>query len=98
MKNEILKFLKQDYLNNLDLIYALEHGAKIKYYNQAGIMLKFEDIYMLAFKDEKIAELCQNVPLDVLQRMSKEIWVTLGIEKHDPRYINEEGILLMALS
>ena len=56
MKNEILKFLKQDYLNNLDLIYALEHGAKIKYYNQAGIMLKFEDIYMLAFKDEKIAE------------------------------------------
>ena len=56
MKNEILKFLKQDYLNDLDLIYALEHGAKIKYYNQAGIMLKFEDIYMLAFKDEKIAE------------------------------------------
>lgn len=56
MKNEILKFLKQDYLNNLDLIYALEHGAKIKYYNQAGIMLKFEDIYMLAFKVEKIAE------------------------------------------
>ena len=56
MKKEILKFLKQDYLNNLDLIYALEHGAKIKYYNQAGIMLKFEDIYMLAFKDEKIAE------------------------------------------
>ena len=56
MKNEILKFLKQDYLNNLDLIYALEHGAKIKYYNQVGIMLKFEDIYMLAFKDEKIAE------------------------------------------
>lgn len=56
MKNEILKFLKQDYLNNLDLIYALEHGAKIKYYNQAGIVLKFEDIYMLAFKDEKIAE------------------------------------------
>lgn len=55
MKNEILKFLKQDYLNK-DLIYALEHGAKIKYYNQAGIMLKFEDIYMLAFKDEKIAE------------------------------------------
>ena len=56
MKNEILKFLKQDYLNNLDLIYALEHGAKIKYYNQAGIMLKFEDIYMLSFKYEKIAE------------------------------------------
>ena len=61
MKNKILKFLKQDYLNNLDLIYALEHGAKIKYYNQAGIMLKFEDIYMLAFKDEKIAELLKQI-------------------------------------
>ncbi len=56
MKNEILNFLKQDYINNLDLIYSHEHGSKIKYYNQAGIMLKFEDIYMLAFKDEKIAE------------------------------------------
>lgn len=33
-----------------------------------------------------------------MRRMAKEIWVTLGIEKHDPRYINEEGILLMALS
>ena len=69
MKNEILKFLKQDYLNNLDLIYALEHGAKIKYYNQAGIMLKFEDIYMLAFKDEKIAEQL----LKQIWRLNKEI-------------------------
>ena len=50
------------------------------------------------YDDEKIAELCHNVPLDVMRRMAKEIWVTLGIEKHDPRYINEEGILLMALS
>lgn len=47
---------------------------------------------------KKFAELCHNVPLDVMRRMAKEIWVTLGIEKHDPRYINEEGILLMALS
>lgn len=50
------------------------------------------------YDDEKIAELCHNVPFDVMRRMAKEIWVTLGIEKHDPRYINEEGILLMALS
>ena len=52
MKNEILKFLKQDYLNNLDLIYALEHGAKIKYYNQAGIMLKFCLLYTSDAADE----------------------------------------------
>ena len=77
MKNEILKFLKQDYLNNLDLIYALEHGAKIKYYNQAGIMLKFEDIYMLAFKDEKIAE-------QLLNQIDKCSMLAI----HNDKYIN----------
>lgn len=50
------------------------------------------------YNDEKIAELCHDVPVDVMRRMAKEIWMTLGIEKHDPRYINEEGLLLMALS
>ena len=77
MKNEILKFLKQDYLNNLDLIYALEHGAKIKYYNQAGIMLKFEDIYMLAFKDEKIAEQLGGNILNLLKKI-----ILLRLKKH----------------
>lgn len=48
--------------------------------------------------DEKIAELCHNVPLDVRGVWQRKYGITLGIEKHDPRYINEEGILLMALS
>lgn len=29
MDNQVLAYLHQDYLNNLDLIYALSHGAKI---------------------------------------------------------------------
>ena len=44
MKREILKFLNQDYLNNLDLIYAIDHGAKIIYFGNEGIMLKFGDM------------------------------------------------------
>lgn len=50
------------------------------------------------YDDKKIAELCRNAPVDVMRRVAKEIWATLGMEEHDPRYINEEGLLLMALS
>ncbi len=58
--------------------------------------IKVNGVY--SYSDEKIAELCHNVPVDVLRRIAKEIWINLGIEKHDPRYINEEGLLALALS
>ena len=57
MKREILEFLNQDYLNNLDLIYAIDHGAKIIYFGNEGIMLKFGDMYMLSLKDSDLG--CQ---------------------------------------
>lgn len=46
MKKEILKYLNQNYLNNLDLIYAVNHGASIIYFGEKGIMIKFGDIYI----------------------------------------------------
>lgn len=55
MKDEIINYLKQDYLNNLDLIYALDHGAGVIHFSQDGIMLKYNDIYMLSVKDIHLA-------------------------------------------
>lgn len=51
MKKEILKYLNQDYLNNLDLIYAINHGASVIYFGNEGIMIKFGDIYMMSITD-----------------------------------------------
>lgn len=58
--------------------------------------IKTNGVY--SYHDNRIAEMCRNVPIDLMQRVGKEIWVTLKLEKHDPRYSNEEGILAMALS
>lgn len=46
----------------------------------------------------KIAEMCHNIPTSVIKNCADQIQKTLGIEEHDPRYINEEGLLLMLLS
>lgn len=58
--------------------------------------IKANGVY--SYNDEKIAELCHNVPVGAMKRMAQEIWKTLDMSEHDPRYLNEEGLLLMALS
>ncbi|HIU64391.1 MAG TPA: hypothetical protein IAB06_05105, partial [Candidatus Avacidaminococcus intestinavium] len=50
------------------------------------------------YSDAKIAEMCWNVPLQSLKTAAERIKSKLGIEKHDPRYSNEEGLLLMMFS
>lgn len=55
MKKEILKYLNQDCLNNLDLIYAINHGASIIYFGNEGLMIKFGDIYMMSITDTNLA-------------------------------------------
>lgn len=46
----------------------------------------------------KISEMCRNIPTNVIHNCADQIQKTLGVEEHDPRYINEEGLLLMLLS
>lgn len=48
MKEKILDYLYQDYLNHLDMIYAINHGALIIYFDEQGIMIKFGDMYMMS--------------------------------------------------
>ncbi|GFI41538.1 GNAT family N-acetyltransferase [Thomasclavelia cocleata] len=51
MKEEILDYLYQDYINHLDFIYAINNGATIIYFSDQGIMIKFDDIYMMSIKE-----------------------------------------------
>lgn len=55
MNSEILEYLKQDYLNNLDLIYVLEHGSQIIYFSEEGILLKFNNSYFLSAVNDNLA-------------------------------------------
>lgn len=45
----------------------------------------------------KISEICEFVPAGAVERAYQCIKDMLAIEKYDPRYINEEGLLMMAL-
>ncbi len=50
------------------------------------------------YSPKSIAEMCWNVPMQALSMATDKIKKTLGIEKYDPRYCNEEGFLMMMFS
>lgn len=65
----------------------------------AGIIRNFIDVNGVYNYDvPRISEMCHNVPAKSLCRTSNEVSSILALEDHDPRYINEEGLLLMLLS
>lgn len=45
----------------------------------------------------KVSEICEFVPVSAVERTHQSIMDALAIEKYDPRYVNEEGLLMMAL-
>lgn len=65
----------------------------------AGVIRNFVDVNgVYTYDVQKISEMCYNVPAKSLCRTSNEINHALALENNDPRYINEEGLLLMLLS
>ncbi len=65
----------------------------------AGAVKNFIDVNGVYNYDlPKIAEMCHNIPADAIKRTATQMKKTLELEEHDPRYINEEGLLLMLLS
>ena len=50
------------------------------------------------YSEQKVAEMCWQVPLGSLRTAADKIQKKLHIEKHDPRYCNEEGFLMMMFS
>lgn len=64
----------------------------------AGAIFSFimlNDVYN--YDIEQISAMCYGVPKTAIERVAAEIWDKLDLQKHDPRYINEEGLLLMVL-
>ena len=49
------------------------------------------------YKPEHISTMCNGVPISTINRTTAEIVDKLLLEPHDPRYINEEGLLMMLL-
>ena len=49
------------------------------------------------YKPEHISTMCNGVPMSTITRTTNEIENNLLLEPHDPRYINEEGLLMMLL-
>ena len=49
------------------------------------------------YKPEHISTMCNGVPISTIKRTTEEIKTKNYLEPHDPRYINEEGLLLMLL-
>lgn len=64
----------------------------------AGIVYNFikaNSVYNYDMK--QISAMCYGLNVNIIQRTAKEIASELALEKHDPRYVNEEGLLLMLL-
>lgn len=65
----------------------------------AGIIRNFIELNSVYNYDlQKISEMCRNVPTAAISRTSNEVLNTLALEPGDPRYVNEEGLLLLLLS
>lgn len=65
----------------------------------AGIIKNFIDVNGVYNYDlQRISEICHNIPIGAITTAADKIKAALKLEQHDPRYINEEGLLLMLLS
>lgn len=64
----------------------------------AGVIRNFVDVNGVYNYDvPKLSEMCHNVPATAIYRTSNEISNALILEQGDPRYINEEGFLMLLL-
>lgn len=65
----------------------------------AGIIYNFIQCNGVYNYDSRhISDMCFGVPVSTIRRTAKEMERVILLEEHDPRYINEEGLLLMLLS
>ena len=57
--------------------------------------IKLNNVYN--YEIEQVSSMCYGVPKQTIERTTAAVWETLKLETHDPRYVNEEGLLLMLL-
>ena len=81
-----------------DFLAIMPKKVRISETWAAGIIRNFVDMNGVYNYDvHKISEMCHNVPATAIYRTSNEISNALVLEQGDPRYINEEGLLLLLL-
>lgn len=62
----------------------------------AGVLMNFIQLNgVYSYTKQQIADMCYGIPVSTLTRTEGEVAKVLKIENHDPRYVNEEGLLLM---
>lgn len=57
--------------------------------------VKLNEVY--TFTDKQIARICHAEDEELLQQSIGAVKEALRLEPHDPRYVNEEGLLLMLM-
>ncbi len=82
-----------------DFLAVYQRPVKLPELWAAGIISNFisaNGVYN--YDASAVSEMCHNIPESVIKQKAGQIGEILRIEAHDPRYINEEGLLLMLLS
>ena len=83
----------------MDFLRLQPRRARLPDVWAAGVVKNFIDANAVYNYDlQKISEICHNIPVGAINNAADRIKNVLKIEQHDPRYINEEGLLLMLLS
>ncbi|MEG1727081.1 MAG: hypothetical protein RR321_04090 [Acidaminococcaceae bacterium] len=83
------------------LDFAQEEGTSFQKPEQwaAGVITNYVRLNAVySYSDQRLAEMCWQVPLVTLRLTADKIKQKLKIEKHDPRYCNEESFLMMLFS
>lgn len=91
MDNQVLAYLHQDYLNNLDLIYALSHGAKIVGF--AGIhdegtigLVEVIDQY----RRQGIAQMLETYLMDKLIKSGELVYLQVEVDNESSMRLHEK--------
>ena len=82
-----------------DFIAGSQQKVKLPDLWAAGIISNFIAVNgVYNYNATAVSEMCHNIPESAIAQAAAQIKEKLQIILHDPRYINEEGLLLMLLS
>lgn len=94
-----IKLAQTMWSDYLALSERTEASVRVSEIWAAGVIYNFiqcNGVYN--YNSNHISDMCFGVPISTIRRTANEIKKVISLEKHDPRYINEEGLLLMLLS
>ena len=98
VSQKLKKVMGSYFFSSLDVRLAQTLWSDFQHVSAAGVLQTFVELNAVYTYDlQKVSEICEFVPVDAIRRASESIKAALAIEKHDPRYVNEESLLMMAV-